>query len=271
VIELIREGEAAGERFVLTGGGMVRVALFTDVPNLAAGVACTLAPAAGVELVFVCDRAANLVEQIKAHSPDVLLLDRTPDVTLGMLAKLQREVPSSSVVLWVRVIAPEAAYLAMELGVRAILRKTLPSEKLLECLRRVAEGEVWFEPNLTARFLTAKSVTLTRRESELVTLLAQGLKNKEIATALNISEPSVKAYLTKLFQKVGAKDRFELALYGMKNLTQMKSWQEEPGDSTAPSDRQSGKQDLSDIQGLRFLIVEKSSDGGMARWPIWEF
>lgn len=249
---------------------MLRVGLYTDVPNLAAGVGFTLSSAADIQLAFVCERAANLIEQIKAHAPDVLLLDRTPDVTLGMLARLQREVPACNVVLWVRTISPEVAYLVMGLSIRAILRKTLPTEKLVECLRRVAAGEVWFEPHLTARFLTAKSVTLTRRESELVTLLAQGLKNKEIATALEISEPSVKAYLTKLFQKVGAKDRFELALYGLKHLTQMKTWQDVPGDHSRDPQRMQ-KEDVSDIQGLRFLVVEKPSGNGLARWPIWEF
>jgi DNA-binding NarL/FixJ family response regulator len=248
----------------------MRVALYTDVPNLAAGVACTLASTTGVELVFVCDRAGELVEQVRTHKPDVVLLDRTPAVTFGMLAKFRREAPDANLVLWVRDISPEVAYLVMELGVRGILRKTLPSEKLIECLYRVNEGEVWFEPHLTARFLTAKSVTLTPRESEIVTLLAQGLKNKEIATALDISEPSVKAYMTALFKKVGAKDRFELALYGLKSLTQLKTWQDLPA-GVSPDGRPMEKQDLSDIQGLRFLVVEKSSDKGSARWPVWEF
>lgn len=246
---------------------MVRVALFTDVPNLAAGVACTLDSAPGIQLTLVCDRATTLVERIKAEKPDVVLLDRTPDVTFGVLSSLQREVPEVAVILWVRTISPEVAYLVMGMGVRAILRKTLPAEKLIDCVQRVAQGEVWFESHMTAKFLTAKSVSLTPRESEILTLLAQGMKNKEIATALEISEASVKSYLTHLFQKVGAKDRLELALYGLKNLTQMKAWQDAPSAGPNPE-----KQDLADVQGLRFLVVEKSSEAsGMARWPVWEY
>ena len=56
-------------------------------------------------------------------------------------------------------------------------------------------------------------------QGQLVSLLSQGLKNKEIATTLMISEGTVKVYLSRLFQKVGVKDRFELALFGLKNLT----------------------------------------------------
>src|SRR5208283_3565117 len=75
-----------------------------------------------------------------------------------------------------------------------------------------------FDKTLTASFLSAKMIALTKREGQLVTLLSQGLKNKEIATALSISEGTVKVYMSRLFQKLGVKDRFELALYGLKNL-----------------------------------------------------
>jgi DNA-binding CsgD family transcriptional regulator len=107
----------------------------------------------------------------------------------------------------------------MSLGVRGILRKTLPPETLLRCLTRVNEGELWFEKSLTDSIMSARRYSLTRREGQLVSLLSQGLKNKEIATALTISEGTVKVYLSRLFQKLGVKDRFELALYGLKNLT----------------------------------------------------
>jgi DNA-binding CsgD family transcriptional regulator len=59
---------------------------------------------------------------------------------------------------------------------------------------------------------------LTRREGQLVTLLPQGLKNKELAYALGITEGTVKVYLSKLFKKLGVNDRFELALYALKNV-----------------------------------------------------
>ena len=67
--------------------------------------------------------------------------------------------------------------------------------------------------------MTARSYSLTPRQGQLVALLTQGLKNKEIASKLNISEGTVKVYMSRMFQKLGVKDRFELALYGLKNLT----------------------------------------------------
>jgi DNA-binding CsgD family transcriptional regulator len=63
----------------------------------------------------------------------------------------------------------------------------------------------------------SKTVELTNRESQLVSLLAQGLKNKEIAACLGITEGTVRIYLSRLFAKIGARDRFEVAVFGLKN------------------------------------------------------
>ncbi|MBZ5604352.1 MAG: LuxR C-terminal-related transcriptional regulator, partial [Acidobacteriia bacterium] len=63
-----------------------------------------------------------------------------------------------------------------------------------------------------------RKIPLTRRQSQLVRLLAEGLKNKEIATLMTLSESTVKVYISRLFEKVGAKDRFELALFALRNL-----------------------------------------------------
>src|SRR5436853_6009509 len=143
----------------------------------------------------------------------------TSEVTFGALSEMKRAMANSKIVLWVHTISTELAFQAMGLGVRGILRKTLPTDLLVKCLEKVQEGELWFEKALTDSFLSAKRIALTQREGQLVSLLSQGLKNKEIATALLISEGTVKVYLSRLFQKLGVKDRFELALYGLKNLT----------------------------------------------------
>lgn len=156
---------------------------------------------------------------MSTHQPDILLVDLTAGVNFGVLSGLHEVASHAKIVLWVHAISTELALQAMSLGVRGILRKTLPVETLLRCMTRVNEGELWFEKALTDSIMSARRYSLTRREGQLVSLLSQGLKNKEIATALNISEGTVKVYLSRLFQKLGVKDRFELALYGLKNLT----------------------------------------------------
>jgi DNA-binding NarL/FixJ family response regulator len=105
----------------------------------------------------------------------------------------------------------------MELGIRGILRKRLPADLLLKCLKRVHAGEVWFEKALTEPIAGSRRAVLTGREEELVSLLSQGLTNREIAGSLTISEGTLRDHLSQLFRKLGVKDRFELALFGLRN------------------------------------------------------
>ncbi|HWR50884.1 MAG TPA: response regulator transcription factor [Bryobacteraceae bacterium] len=238
---------------------MARVLLLTDEPVLAAGFTSVLQSAAGFESVSVCAIAADLAAAVQAHSPDVLLIDLTPEVTFGILTQLRREYGGCRLVLWVRSISTELAYQAMEMGVRGVLRKTLSPELLAKCLMKVAEGELWFDKSLTASFLSAKMVSLTKRESQLVGLLSQGLKNKEIATTLTISEGTVKVYLSRLFQKVGVKDRFELALYGLRNLQNVAA---DPGAGDPNAKRLAP-------HGLRSLVLERSPGRPVDPFPVW--
>ena len=198
---------------------MASVLLCTDEPILAEGLTRVLAPIDGLELVSWCRGLEELRAQMEVHQPDVLLVDMTSEVTFTVLSGLHEAGRNTKIVLWVHGISTELALQAMSLGVRGILRRTLPTETLIRCVTRVNEGELWFDKALTDSIMGARRYSLTRREGQLVALLSQGLKNKEIATALTISEGTVKVYLSKLFQKLGVKDRFELALYGLKNLS----------------------------------------------------
>jgi DNA-binding NarL/FixJ family response regulator len=167
---------------------------------------------------------------------------------------MQRQVPSARIVLWVRNISTELAYQAMEHGVRGILRRTQATDTFPKCLRMVAEGGLWFEETLKTSFTSMRTVSLTRRESQLVSLLSQGLKNKEIASTLFISEGTVKVYLSRLFHKLGVKDRFELALFGLKNMPIGEAVVEVP----QPRQEQSpSRKDVGQSQWLRSLVVER--------------
>ncbi len=198
---------------------MTRVLLYSDEPILAQGLESVLRQIEGFELLPTSNSLAFLMEQISLGVPDLVLMDLTAEITFAVLSDMKHAMSRSRIVLWVSSISTELAFQAMGLGVRGILRKTLPIELQVKCLQKVQSGELWFEKALTDSFLCARRVALTKREGQLVSLLSQGLKNKEIATTLMISEGTVKVYLSRLYQKVAAKDRFELALFGLKNLT----------------------------------------------------
>lgn len=197
---------------------MPRVLLCTDEPILAEGLRAVLATVPGFELCGYCLKVEELRDELSLLKPDLLLLDLKAEVNFTLIANLHEVDMDTKIVLWAHSIQTELALQAMSVGVRGVLRRTLPIETLIRCLTRVHDGELWFEKTLTDSIMSARRFRLTPREGQLVSLLSQGLKNKEVATALGISEGSVKVYLSRLFQKLGVKDRFELALYGLKNL-----------------------------------------------------
>jgi DNA-binding NarL/FixJ family response regulator len=166
----------------------------------------------------VTSGAERAVELARSIQPEVIVLDMNSEFDLGFLRTIKRQSPESKAVLWIESISTELAFQAFNLGVVGIINKTLSPEEFLQNLHAVAQGNVRIEPELMDAIIMAKTVKLTKRESELVMLVAQGLKNKEIGAELNITENTVKAYLSRLFQKLNVKDRLDLALYGLKNL-----------------------------------------------------
>jgi DNA-binding NarL/FixJ family response regulator len=160
----------------------------------------------------------HAVEIARAIQPEVVVLDMNSEFDLGFLRAIKRNSAESKIVLWIESISTELAFQAFNLGVIGIVNKNLAPEQFIQDLKFVAEGNVRIEPELMDAIIMAKTVKLTKRESELVMLVSQGLKNKEIGAELNITENTVKAYLSRLFQKLNVKDRLDLALYGLKNL-----------------------------------------------------
>ena len=193
-----------------------KLLVHSDDAFLVRGLESILGRNGGFSILRSCGSVTALWEAITVRAPDVVLLELHPDVTFDFLSRLKRNT-SCKLVLWVDAISPELAFQAMAVGVRGILRKSLSPKLQLECLRKVSAGEVWFEKVLVDAARAANLAALTPRERQVLRLLAQGLKNSEIAIRLAVSEGTVKAHLTGLFQKVGAKDRFELALFGLKN------------------------------------------------------
>lgn len=148
----------------------------------------------------------------------MLLLTVNSHFDRNLWRALRRESDETKIVLWLHEITPELAYQAIECGIRGILRKNLPPGMIVKCIQKVHEGELWFDQTLTQTFLSGRSITVSRREGEMIMLVAQGLKNREIAKAMSITEGTVKVYLSRLFEKLGVRDRVELVLVGLRNL-----------------------------------------------------
>ena len=197
---------------------MVRVIVYSDQPVLTRGLESLIAADPALELIACCSNLAALKDSLAKENPDLAVLDLTLEITPAALHELQDLAPESKLILWTDTIGGDFALQALTIGIRGVLRKALPLEAHLQCLHRVSSGELWFEKSLMDSFSAVRRVALSRRESQLVGMLTRGLKNKEISRELGLAEGTVKVYMSRLFQKAGAKDRFELALQGLHNL-----------------------------------------------------
>ena len=197
---------------------MGEVILLSDQPVLCEGIKAICRESGRLVLSRVCGRLLDLRTALAEIRAKLIIIDYKPEMDLASLREACRGAGHCRIILLARSILPELAYQAREAGISGVLSTTIGLPEMVDSIHRVLEGEILFDPALTDGLQLARTVKLTPREGQLVSLLAQGLKNKEIATALGISEGTVKVYLSKLFDKVGAKDRFELALFGLKNL-----------------------------------------------------
>jgi DNA-binding NarL/FixJ family response regulator len=196
---------------------MINVLLYTTQPILAIGLASALEES-DCELACVCSGMPELIEALARARFDVLLIESTPELSTETLSELKEAGQGAPIVIWVDPVSTEFVAQAIGLGVRGVLRKNLSVKLQVKCLEKVGAGELWVEKEMVARLLSTKRIVLGTCERKLVTLLAQGLKNKEIAYRLGFSEGTVKVYLSRLFQKVGVSDRFELALYAIEHV-----------------------------------------------------
>jgi DNA-binding NarL/FixJ family response regulator len=200
----------------------IRIVIYTDQPLLAFGAAALLSSSAAFDATMADADVSRLVPLVTQMQPDLLLLDLTAEITIGLLKVLRATAPAARLILWGSKFSQELIVQARALGVTGFLPRALSNDQFLARLAAVAEGDEVVEAIQPQR---STKVDLTPRESQLVGLLAQGLRNKEIGSCLGITEGTVRIYLSRLFLKVGARDRLELAIFGLKNaLCGQASW-----------------------------------------------
>ncbi len=206
----------------------IRVLLADDHAIFREGVRKLLEGAGDITVVGEAangEEALRLVEKLK---PDILLLDlRMPGKDgLGVLEEMNGSTPASRVILIAENDNEHDVVRAMRLGARGVVWKQSASALLLKSIRKVHVGEIWLDNRMTSEVINAlkkssdsgvrqEKPLLSPREREIVQLVAQGYRNREIAEKLFISEQTVKNHLHNIFDKLGVSDRLELALYAI--------------------------------------------------------
>ena len=159
--------------------------------------------------------------EIERLQPDILLLDLQMPGGNGMdvLRRIRAQKTRVRVVLLTAAIDDSALLEAQSLKVQGIVLKNSDPAFLLDCLDRVRHGRTWFDPELTERAKqlagtpgSAGRASLAPRERQLIGFVRTGLRNREIAERLGVTEGTVKAYLHAVFEKLGVSSRTELAI-----------------------------------------------------------
>ena len=160
--------------------------------------------------------AIRLVESI---DPDIMLVDvRMPDGTgIDVLRHFRESGDKRKIVLLTAEMTDPGLMDALSLKADGIVLKNADPAHLLDCLQTVATGRQWIDPELGDRAASAGVAARTRvalapRERELIGLVRRGLRNREIATELGVTEGTVKVYLHSIFDKTGVANRTELAM-----------------------------------------------------------
>jgi DNA-binding NarL/FixJ family response regulator len=203
----------------------IRVVLVDDHAVVRTGLEQLLAGTADIAVVGQAGDGAEAIEVVRQTHPDVVLMDLQMPGMDGVEAtrKIVDEGLEGEVVVLTSYSDSARIVAALDAGAIGYLLKDADPEDVLDGVRAVSRGESPIHPRvarelLTARGSTTAKIELTPREAEVLGLVRDGLANKQIARRLGISERTVKAHLTSVFQRVGVADRTQAALWAERNL-----------------------------------------------------
>jgi DNA-binding NarL/FixJ family response regulator len=213
----------------------IRVLIADDQNLFRDGVAKLLSAQKDMNVVASAETVGPAIEQLRELRPDIALIGwaASSPHSQKFFAAVQEAKASTRVIMLASGDAKEDFVEAVRLGCCGILPKQTSTELLIKSIRKVHAGEFWLDRMTTADVIRRlakrggsansaarlgireQSAALSQREREIVILVAQGFKNKEMAERMFISEQTVKNHLHNIFDKLGVSDRLELALYAI--------------------------------------------------------
>jgi len=195
----------------------LRILVVDDHPIVRSGITSVLATQPDFEVVGEAANGAEAVRAAARLAPDLVLMDLRMPVQdgVGATAEILAARRATRVVVLTTYASDGEVLRAIEAGAVGYLLKDVPHDELFRALRAVARGERYLAPVVTERLMArwqptrggAPRATLTERELDVVRCVARGDGNKEIAAALGIAEPTVKAHLVHIFEKLGVDNR----------------------------------------------------------------
>ena len=202
---------------------MIRVVLAEDHAVVRNGLVELLAGAEDVEVVATAADGEQALASVEELQPDVVLMDISMPKVDGIraTASIAQADPDVRVVMLTAFSDRDRVVSALDAGAVGYLLKDAEPDEVLEAIRAASRGEAPLAPRAARELLAARSeerhADLSKREREVLGLVAEGLPNKLIARRLEISEKTVKAHLTSVFQRIGVTDRTQAALWAQRH------------------------------------------------------
>jgi two-component system, NarL family, response regulator LiaR len=211
---------------------VIRVLIVDDHKVVRQGLRFLLGQEPGIEVVGECADGASASSAVRSLEPDVVLLDlflpgpdgRPGPEGIDVLRQIRQDRPRTEVLMLTSSAEDEHVLAAVRAGALAYLPKTAGVDQLVESVRAAARGESVLEPRIAARLVREVRESASRRrpldplsprEVEVLTVLARGRSNREIARALAISEETVKAHVSSILAKLHLADRTQAAIFGL--------------------------------------------------------
>jgi two-component system, NarL family, response regulator len=196
--------------FMLESIKPIRLLVADDHPIVRQGLVAILNDQPDMNVVAEVSNGQQAIEQFRIYQPDVAILDlKMPEVGgVEAIDTIRSEFPTAAIIMFSIYETDEDVYRGLRAGAKAYLLKDTPCQEILEVIRTVSGGQRYIPAGIGTKLAARmERPDLSDRENQVLVLMAQGKKNKDIANELNISDNTVKFHVTNITMKLGASDR----------------------------------------------------------------